>query len=115
MAWKQPQQMLSTCGHYCALHLPIIAYNTLGRGTYQASVLLQVDSVKQELKDALQDSSKELYKQILKSGAGWVRAAVSWWLVLPIMQRNCSVPALGHPGAEGDTAPHKACGGSSWS
>jgi hypothetical protein len=78
--------MLSTCGHCCTLHLRIIAYNTLGRGTYQASVLLQVDSVKQELKDALQDSSKELYKQILKSGAGWVRAAVSW----PWCCRSCS-------------------------
>jgi hypothetical protein len=35
--------------------------------------LLQVDGVKQELKDALQSSSKELYKQLLKTGAGWVR------------------------------------------
>ena len=38
--------------------------------------LLQVDSVKQELKDALASSSKELYKQILKTGAGWVRQFV---------------------------------------
>jgi hypothetical protein len=56
---------------------------------------LQVDGVKQELKDALQSSSKELYKQLndalhssskelykqlLKSGAGWVRPSACQWL-----------------------------------
>lgn len=32
-----------------------------------------MDKLKQELKDSVEGNSRELYKQVVKSGAGWVR------------------------------------------